>query len=69
MDKKVYTKQELAMLYFPDSTPRVANAHLRRWIQLNKQLSKLLYASGYVDSSKYFTTKQVEIILDFLGDP
>lgn len=27
---RYYTKQEIALLYFPDSTPEVANAHLRR---------------------------------------
>ncbi len=30
---RYYTKQEIALLYFPDSSPEVANAHLRRWIQ------------------------------------
>ena len=28
---RYYTKQEIALLYFPDSSPEVANAHLRRW--------------------------------------
>ena len=33
MDLRSYTKQELALLYFPDATPAVASAHLMRWIQ------------------------------------
>ena len=32
MDIRSYTKQELALLYFPDSSPVVASAHLMRWI-------------------------------------
>ncbi|MQN80975.1 DUF4248 domain-containing protein, partial [Prevotella copri] len=28
MDLRSYTKQELALLYFPDSSPVVASAHL-----------------------------------------
>ena len=32
MDLRSYTKQELALLYFPDSDPDVARAHLMRWI-------------------------------------
>ena len=35
MDLRSYTKQELALLYFPDATPAVASAHLMRWIQRN----------------------------------
>ena len=31
MDLRSYTKQELALLYFPDSDPDVARAHLMRW--------------------------------------
>ena len=32
MDLRSYTKQELALLYFPDSDPDVARSHLMRWI-------------------------------------
>ena len=34
MEQKCYSKQELALEYFPDATPEVASAHLRRWINL-----------------------------------
>ena len=40
MDIKSYTKQELALLYFPDSSPVVASAHLMRWICRNPDLRK-----------------------------
>ena len=38
MDLRSYTKQELALLYFPDSDPDVARAHLMRWIVRCTQL-------------------------------
>ena len=36
MKQKCYSKQELALQYFPDATPEVASAHLRRWINRSK---------------------------------
>ena len=47
MDIRSYTKQELALLYFPDSSPVVASAHLMRWICRNPDLLKKLHESGY----------------------
>ena len=47
MDLRSYTKQELALLYFPDSDPDVARAHLMRWIVRCTQLYEQLPKSGY----------------------
>ena len=69
MDLRSYTKQELALLYFPDSSPVVASAHLMRWIQRNPDLMKKLYQSGYGKNHKEFTPMQVSYILFFLGEP
>ena len=44
MDIRSYTKQELALLYFPDLSPVVASAHLMRWICRNPDLLKKLHA-------------------------
>ena len=57
------------MLYFPDSDPRTATCHLMRWINRNPTLLQKLKSTGYYRSSKYFTTRQVCMILDYLGDP
>ena len=46
MNQHSYTKQELALLYFPDATPEVASAHLRRWIILCKPLYEQLLKTG-----------------------
>ena len=69
MKIRSYSKQELAMLYFPDSDPRTANNHLMRWINRNHSLQQELKATGYYTHSKYFTTRQVCAILDYLGEP
>ena len=69
MKIRSYSKQELAMLYFPDSDPRIATKHLMRWINRNQSLLRELKATGYYSHSKYFTTRQVCAILDYLGDP
>ena len=69
MKIRSYSKQELAMLYFPDSDPRTATCHLMRWINRNPTLLQKLKSTGYYRSSKYFTTRQVCMILDYLGDP
>ena len=69
MDLRSYTKQELALLYFPDSSPVVASAHLMRWICRNPDLLKKLHESGYDKNSKEFTPMQISYIIYFLGEP
>ena len=69
MKIRSYTKQELALLYFPDSDPRTATRHLMRWINRNPTLQQELNTTGYYSNSKYFTTRQVCAILDYLGEP
>ncbi len=69
MDIRCYTKQELALLYFPDATPDVACAHLRRWIHRNPPLVKKLQKCGYSKWTKEFSPMQVSYIIYFLGEP
>ena len=69
MDIRSYTKQELALLYFPDSSPVVASDHLMRWIFHNPDLLKKLQESGYDKNSKEFTPMQISYIIYFLGEP
>lgn len=57
------------MLYFPESSPYVASAHLMRWIQHCKPLLIQLMQSGYTKSSKTFNPLQVKHIFDYLGEP
>ena len=69
MEQKCYSKQELALEYFPDATPEVASAHLRRWINRCKPLHDVLLKSGYTKWSKEFSPIQVAHIFDYLGEP
>jgi len=69
MDLRSYTKQELALLYFPDSDPDVARAHLMRWIVRCTQLYEQLLKSGYSKNSKEFNPLQVSYIFFHLGEP
>ncbi len=69
MDIRSYTKQELALLYFPDAAPGVASAHLMRWIIRIPALMQKLYESGYGKHHKEFTPLQVSHIIYFLGEP
>ena len=64
-----YTKKELALLYFPDSTPQQAVRHLMQWIRRCDDLWKPLNESGYRKTDKSFTPRQVKAITDNLGEP
>ena len=69
MELRSYTKQELALLYFPDSDPDVARAHLMRWIVRCTQLYEQLLKSGYTKNCKEFNPLQVSYIFFHLGEP
>ena len=65
----IYTKRELAMLYFPKVSPKVATNKLARWIRRSDELSRLLTEAGYKPANKFFTVRQLRIIYAFLGEP
>lgn len=69
MSIRSYTKQELALRYFPDATPAVASAHLMRWLQRCAPLMEQLRQSGYSKHDKVFTPIQVAHIVHYLGEP
>jgi hypothetical protein len=66
---RAYTKKELALMYFPDSMPRTAVAHLMAWIRRCDRLWRQLQATGYMPKSKDFTPRQVRAIVKELGEP
>ena len=73
MDKefeiRAYTKKELALMYFPNSSPRTAVNHLMAWIRRCTRLWQQLQATGYNVTSKAFTPRQVKAIVEELGSP
>ena len=66
---RTYTKKELALLYFPDSTPRAAVNHLMSWIRRSTWLWDRLIEIGYNVNSKAFTPRQVKAIVEEFGEP
>ena len=64
-----YTKKELALAYFPDSSPHSAVNHLMTWIYRCKPIMAQLLATGYEKTSKGFTPRQVRLITEHLGEP
>lgn len=69
MDIRSYSKQELALLYFPNASAPVASAHLMRWINGCKPLLEQLKKSGYSKYAKEFNPLQVSYIFFHLGEP
>ena len=59
-----YGKSELAMLYFPGDNKELALKKLRCWLAKNKKLRHFVSRE-----KKYFTPKQVKIIIEELGEP
>lgn len=67
---KAYGKSELAQLYFPDAnSPHTAVNHLMSWIHRSPKLTAELEKMGYKKSAKYFTPREVALVVELLGEP
>lgn len=65
-----YAKSELAMLYFPTTPlPRTATNHLMNWIRRCTPLIRELEKLGYRKTSKWFSRREVALIIEYLGEP
>jgi len=64
-----YSKQELAMLYFPDAAPHVAVNRLNSWIRRCRELREQFAACSVSKFSKFYTAHQVRLIVEYLGEP
>lgn len=70
MDKsKVWGHMELALLYFPGILPKSASSQLAQWIRRDEDLLADLMKAGYHKGQRMFTPRQVEILVDHLGEP
>ncbi|WP_286472498.1 DUF4248 domain-containing protein [Parabacteroides goldsteinii] len=67
--QKAYGWQELAILYAPGLRPHSASRRLTRWVIINKELYDRLIRSGWIKGTRILSPLQVEIIVDFLGEP
>lgn len=66
---KVWAVYELALCYFPGSSPKSATDKLSRWIRLSGNLKDKLQALNWHPGNKLFTPKQAMCIIDHLGEP
>ena len=66
---RIYRKQELAMMYFPDLSKESAGRNLRRWIKHCSALYNALLESGYDKNRKFYLRREVELIVNYLGLP
>ncbi len=53
----------------PNITPRCAIRIFTKWIKINKELLRLLTATGYHPRTRTFTPRQVQIITSILDIP
>lgn len=66
---RVYRKNELARLYFPQADKKGALQGLSRWIKHCAELEKALEAAGYDKNRKFYLKPEVALIVKFLGEP
>ena len=69
MKIRPYSKQELACIYFPDSLPHTAVNRLTRWIKRCPPLMAALHDKHYDKTSKIYSSRQVRLIVEYLGEP
>ena len=62
-------KQDLAMAYFPDRSKESAGKLLAREIHTNEPLMDELSKTAYSAQRKLLSSKQLQIIFSFLGEP
>lgn len=60
---------DLALLYFPHSTPRSAVSQLRRWVNLNSELQQRLTELHYQKGQRALTPLKHAAFVEFLGEP
>lgn len=69
MKVRPYYKSELAEAYAPTLTTHSALNRLALWIDTNAPLSEALSQTGYRRTQRIFTSRQVALIFEYLGEP
>ena len=64
-----YYKSELVQAYAPDISQGAALNRLALWIKTNTQLSEALRQTDYRVTQRMFTSRQVALIFEYLGEP
>lgn len=66
---RVWAVYELALCYFPKSSPKAATDKLSRWIRLSGNLKQKLLALDWHPGNKLLTPLQAMCIVSHLGEP
>ena len=69
MEIRPYYKSELAQAYALDITLKAALNRLALWIKTNTQLTEALKQTNYRSTQQIFTSRQVALIFEHLGEP
>jgi len=69
MEIQQYPKSELALMYFPKSSPHVALNHLNSWIKRCPELCRELEECHQHKYAKYYKSQAVRLIRQYLGEP
>jgi hypothetical protein len=60
---------ELAIRYNPTMSVKSARRVLREWVSINISLQTELTQTGYTDSLRILTPRQVSLFFTYLGEP
>lgn len=64
-----YSKGELAYMYNPDISDSAARRRFSQWMHHAPTLMQNLFDTGYTESQRTFTPRQVALIFEALGEP
>lgn len=66
---RTYGFGELAQLYFPHIAKQSASRMLSQWIHTSPQILQKLTETNWKKRSKYFTPKQVKVLIVHFDPP
>ena len=69
MKIKIYTKSELAQLYYPHLSPHIAVGMLMRKVNHSLPLLEALKREGYKNRNKTFSMRETLLVYEYLGEP
>lgn len=64
-----FTYLELGACYSPEVKPAVASRRLKQWVTGNPKLLRSLLKMGWTRTQRILTPRQVERIVQVLGEP
>ncbi|KAA6345986.1 hypothetical protein EZS27_005566 [termite gut metagenome] len=66
---RCYGKGELALMYFPEKSPKTAGRAFKKIVDGHPELTEKLAKTGLKPLSKTYTPAQVKHIIEALGEP